>query len=93
MIERFVIAGVRADRIAFERCTFTFETPGTPSAFLADFREFYGPTMNAYAAAAANGREAELHAGAGCAVQRVEREPAADVTSIPATYLRVTVTP
>ena len=26
------------------------------------FRGFYGPTMNAYAAAAANGREPELHA-------------------------------
>src|SRR5215475_5855535 len=37
VIERFVAADVRADRIAFERATFTFEHPGTPAELLATF--------------------------------------------------------
>ena len=62
VIERFVGAGVPAERISFERDTYTFNFPGTPSEFLAEFRTYYGPTMNAFEAAAANGREAELQA-------------------------------
>ena len=50
------------ERITFERDTYTFDFPGTPSELLAEFRQYYGPTMNAFAAAAADGREAELHA-------------------------------
>ena len=62
VVERFGDAGDPPRRIAFERDTYTFNFPGTPSELLDVFRRYYGPTMNAYAAAAANGREAELHA-------------------------------
>src|SRR5881398_3478047 len=62
VLERFGAAGIPAENIACERTMFLFETPRTPSVYLADFRDYYGPTMNAYAAAAADGREAELHA-------------------------------
>src|SRR6266480_219363 len=62
VLERFGAAGIPAENIACERMMFLFETPRTPSEYLADFRDYYGPTMNAYAAAAADGREAELHA-------------------------------
>ena len=62
VIERFAAAGVPADRVSLERDTYTFDFPGTPSQLLALFREYYGPTMNAYAAAAAAGREADLQA-------------------------------
>jgi len=34
--------------------------PGTPTELLAEFRAYYGPTMNAFDAAAASGRAAEL---------------------------------
>ena len=62
VIERFTGAGVPEEQISCERDTYVFRFPGTPSDYLAEFREYYGPTMNAYAAAAADGREAELDA-------------------------------
>ena len=40
------------ENISFERDTFTFSFPAPPSALLAVFRKFYGPTMNAFEAAA-----------------------------------------
>jgi SAM-dependent methyltransferase len=89
VIERFGAAGVPAESISCERDTYTFHFPGTPSEFLADFRAAYGPTMNAYAAAAADGREAELHAELDSLFN--EQNTSSDATSIPATFLRVTV--
>jgi hypothetical protein len=91
VIERFAAAGVPTDRISLERDTYTFDYPGTPSQLLAEFREYYGPTMNAYAAAAAAGREADLQAELDALFneQNASAEPGA--TSIAATFLRVTV--
>src|SRR5437763_5091681 len=48
VVERFTAAGVSADKISFARDTFTFNYPGTPSAFVDEFRRYYGPTMNAF---------------------------------------------
>ena len=62
VVERFAAAGVPEERISFQRDTYTFNFPGTPSELLAEFRAYYGPTMNAFEAAAANGREADLQA-------------------------------
>src|SRR5262249_29376893 len=45
--ERFAGAGVPAENISFQRDTYTFDFPGPPSDFVAMFREYYGPTMNA----------------------------------------------
>ncbi|HST14048.1 MAG TPA: class I SAM-dependent methyltransferase [Gaiellaceae bacterium] len=87
--ERFTAAGVPEDAISFERVSFTFDHPGTPSEFLADFRDYYGPTMNAYAAAAADGREDELHAELDALFN--EHNTSSDATTITATVLKVTV--
>jgi SAM-dependent methyltransferase len=87
--ERFTAAGVPEEAISFERGTWTFDHPGTPSEFLAEFREYYGPTMNAYAAAAAAGREDGLQAELDALFN--EQNTSSDATSIPATFLRVTV--
>ena len=65
VVERFGRAGVAADRIGLERRTYTFEYPGAPAELLAAFRTYYGPTMNAYAAADASGRVDVLAQGAG----------------------------
>ena len=89
VIERFTAAGVPKEKISFARDTFTFNYPGTPSASVDEFRKYYGPTMNAFEAAEKNGRTAEL--------QRELEElfnsqnKSKDATSIPATFLRVTV--
>jgi SAM-dependent methyltransferase len=88
--ERFGAAGIAPEHISCERATWVFNTPESPSAFVADFRDYYGPTMNAFAAAAKEGREEELRAEleALFAEQNTNRDGG---TSIPATYLRVTV--
>ncbi len=38
VIERFTGAGVPEGQISFERDTYTFNFPGTPSEFLGEFR-------------------------------------------------------
>jgi SAM-dependent methyltransferase len=91
VIERFVSAGIPADRITLERDTYTFDYPGTPSRLVADFREYYGPTMNAYAAAAATGREDDLHAELVALFEQQNASTEPGATCIAATFLRVTV--
>jgi hypothetical protein len=91
VIERFGAAGIPAERISFVRDTFTFEIDGPPTQLVDDFRRYYGPTMNAFDAAAKAGREEELtrELNALFAAQNQSGDPAR--TSIPATFLRVTV--
>jgi SAM-dependent methyltransferase len=89
VIERFTAAGVPAEQISFERDTYTFNYPGPPSDLLAEFRSYYGPTMNAFEAAAADGREADLQAELDDLFN--EQNTSEEATSIPATFLRVTV--
>src|SRR6266436_10539 len=60
VVERFTRAGVPADKISFARDTFTFNFPGAPSAFVDEFRKYYGPTMNAFEAAEKQGKADEL---------------------------------
>jgi SAM-dependent methyltransferase len=91
VIERFAGAGVPEENISFERDTYTFNFPGTPSELLAEFRTYYGPTMNAFEAAGANGREADLQAELETLFNSQNASPSEDATSIPATFLRVTV--
>jgi SAM-dependent methyltransferase len=91
VIERFTAAGVPEGRISFERDTYTFNYPGSPSEFLAEFRAYYGPTMNAYDAAAKDGREDDLHAELDTLFNAHNRSGSDETTSIPATFLRVTV--
>jgi SAM-dependent methyltransferase len=90
VIERFAAAGIRGDRISFERDTFTFNFPEAASELVAAWRRYYGPTMNAFEAAEANGREAELLAELEALFN--EHNTSDEGTSIPATFLRVTVT-
>jgi SAM-dependent methyltransferase len=92
VIERFAGAGIPEDKISFERDTYTFNFPSPPSELLAEFRTYYGPTMNAFEAAAADGREADLQAELDALFNGQNKSPSEDATSIPATYLRVTVT-
>lgn len=88
--ERFVAAGASPENVSFERATFTFVFDGTPAEYVDLFRTWYGPTMNAFAAAAANGKEEQLAAEL---VELFEKENrnGDGRTTIPATYLRVTV--
>jgi ubiquinone/menaquinone biosynthesis C-methylase UbiE len=89
VIDRFTAAGVPAENISFARDTFTFNFRGTPSAFVDEFRRYYGPTMNAFDAAEKNGRAADLKKELEELFESQNKSK--DATSIPATFLRVTV--
>lgn len=91
VIERFADAGVPEEQISFERDTYTFNFPGTPSELVGLFRAYYGPTMNAFEAAAADGREADLQAELEALFNGQNASASESATSIPATFLRVTV--
>ena len=93
VIERFTSAGIPEKRISFQRDNYTFVYPGTPSEYLEIFRRFYGPTMNAYEAAAADGRQDELHGKLQALFEQHNASPDDGSTLIPATFLRVTVAP
>jgi hypothetical protein len=91
VVERFTAAGVDRDAITCRPTTWTFDTPGPPSSFLDDFRTYYGPTMNAFAAAAETGREEELHRELDRLFNAQNQSGDPGRTTIPATYLKVTV--
>jgi SAM-dependent methyltransferase len=93
VIERFAAAGVPEDKISFARATYMFEFPGPPAEFLTLFRDYYGPTMNAFEAAAASGRETELQNELEALFNEQNGNGNEGPTSIPATYLRVSVSP
>ena len=90
VIERFAAAGVPAEKISFARDTFTFNFPGPPSAFVDEFRKYYGPTMNAFEAAEKNSRAADLQNELKALFNSQNKSKRNDATSIPATFLRVT---
>ena len=91
--ERFVAAGVPKEKISFARDTYTFNFPGTPSEFVAAFKTFYGPTMNAFEAAEKNGQAGDLQKELEALFNSQNKSTIKAVTSIPATFLRVTVSP
>lgn len=89
VLERFSAAGVAADKISFARDTFVFNFDGPPAAFVDEFRRYYGPTMNAFDAADKSGRTADLQTELEELFER--QNTSAHATSVPATFLRVTV--
>jgi ubiquinone/menaquinone biosynthesis C-methylase UbiE len=90
VMQRFVAAGIDPQRLSFEREIFTFRCPGGPEEFVSAFRRFYGPTMNAYAAAENHGRSDALHREVVTLADHHAVRIAGGI-AVPATYLRVTV--
>ena len=91
VIERFTSAGVPKERISFVRDTYTFNYPGPPSGLVGEFKNYYGPTMNAFDAAQKNGRAADLQRELEALFKEQNKSTRKDATSIPATFLRVAV--
>jgi ubiquinone/menaquinone biosynthesis C-methylase UbiE len=91
VIERFAGAGVPKEKVSFARDTYTFNFPGTPTEFVDAFKNYYGPTMNAFDAAAKSGRAGELQKELEALFNSQNKSSNKQATSIPATFLRVTV--
>jgi SAM-dependent methyltransferase len=89
VIERFGAAGIPPEQISFVRDSFTFRFNGSAADYVNEFRNYYGPSMNAFDAAEKNGRAADLQ-------RELEelftaKNTSAEGTTIPAAFLRVTV--
>lgn len=91
VIERFVNAGVPKENISFSRETFTFNAPYGPAELVSVFKNYYGPTMNAFEAAEKNGKAAELQQELETLFNSQNQSGNSNTTSIPATFLKVTV--
>ena len=91
VVERFGAAGVPKEDISFARATYTLNYPGSPTEFVDTFRRYYGPTINAFDAAEKNGKSEELRQELETLFKSQNKSQTAGATSIPATYLRVTV--
>lgn len=91
VIERFTAAGVPQENISFIRDTFTFNAPYGPKELVSRFKDYYGPTMNAFEAAEKNGKAADLQRELEDLFVSQNQSGDNNSTSIPATFLRVTV--
>jgi ubiquinone/menaquinone biosynthesis C-methylase UbiE len=91
VVERFGEAGIRKECISFVKDTFVFNAPYSPEEFVSNFRKYYGPTMNAFEAAEKNGKDAELQYELEVLFKSQNTSGSENITSIPATFLRVTV--
>jgi len=91
IIERFGQAGVPEERISMVKDTFHFISPEkSPTDLIDSFRRYYGPTMNAFEAAQQSGTEDELYKQL-LELVEAQNKSTDGSTSIPATFLRVTV--
>jgi len=82
---------VPKEKISFVRDTYSFNFPGPPAEFVDAFTKHYGPTMNAFEAAEKSGRASDLQKELVALFVSQNQSPRKDATSIPATFLRVTV--
>ncbi len=91
VIERFTSAGIPKENISFSKETFTFNAPYPPAQLVSTFKNYYGPTMNAFEAAEKNGKAGDLQLELENLFNSQNKSTDKKTTSIQATFLRVTV--
>ncbi|HEY5647980.1 MAG TPA: class I SAM-dependent methyltransferase, partial [Nitrospiria bacterium] len=91
VIERFTGAGLSKEQVSCQPETWTFRFPGPPEDYLALFKTYFGPVMNAFEAAEKNGRADDLQKELEELFISKNTSPGKEMTIIPATFLRVTV--
>ncbi len=91
VIKRFVSAGLPEHNISFSKETFIFRADDSPSALVSRFRNYYGPTMNAFEAAGKNGKAEALQSEMEQLFNSQNQSKKENVIAIPATFLKVTV--
>jgi len=86
---RFAVHGILPENITFERATWYFRHQGPPTELFEIFRDYYGPTMNAFEAAVKDGTSVGLEKELKALFTAQNLGGAS--TEIPATFLKVTV--
>lgn len=89
--ERFEKAGAAKENISFIIDQFTFNAPYPPAELVNNFRNYYGPTMNAFEAAEKNGKASDLQHELEVLFNNENQSADKNTTSITANFLRVTV--
>lgn len=87
---RFGAAGIEPDEIECEPASYVFRHAGPPTELLDVFRLFYGPTMNAFAAAEVGGRADDLRNEL-AALFESQNQGEPGITVIPTNFLKVVV--
>jgi ubiquinone/menaquinone biosynthesis C-methylase UbiE len=91
IVERFGQAGVPKEKISMVKDTYLFvSSEVAPTEYIDLFRRYYGPTMNAFEAAERNGKGEELREQL-VALAKAHNKNGSGGISIPATFMRVTV--
>lgn len=91
IIDRFGQAGVPKEKISMVKDIYSFiSTSKSPAQFVELMERFYGPTMNAVEAAQKSGKTNELHNQL-LELAKEQNKSTDGSTSIPATFMRVTV--
>jgi ubiquinone/menaquinone biosynthesis C-methylase UbiE len=91
IIERFGRVGVPTEKISMVKDTYSFiSAEKSPARFIELLEQYYGPTMNAYDAAQKNGKADELHSQL-LELAKAQNKSTDGSTSMPATFMRVTV--
>ena len=90
IIDRFGQAGVPSEKISMVKDTFYFVSPHEPARFIESWKLYYGPIMNAFDAAEKNGKVEEIHRQL-VELATAENRSTDGGTSIPATFMRITV--
>ncbi len=91
IIERFGKAGIAKEKISMVRDTYSFvSSDKSPAEFIELLEKYYGPTMNAVEAAGKSGKMEELHRQL-LELAKAQNKGTDGSTSIPATFMRVTV--
>ncbi len=91
IVERFGEAGVPKERTSMDKDTYSFVAPDkSPAEVIEPFRRFYGPTMNAFEEAQKSGTVGALAAQL-LELANAQNKSRNGGTSIPATFVRVTV--
>lgn len=91
VIERFGNAGIPKENVSFAREMYTFNADCSPSDFVTLFKNYYGPTMNAFEAAEKNGKAAGLQEELEVLFNSQNKSSTENTASIDAVFLRVTV--
>ena len=90
IIERFGQAGVPREKISMAKDTYLFISQDSTAHFIESFKRFYGPTMNAVDAAEKSGKADDLSRQL-LELANAQNRAKDGSTSIPATFMRVTV--
>ena len=91
VVERFTSAGIAAQNISCVKDSFTFNAPYGPATFVEQFKNYYGPTMNAFEAAEKNDKSLQLQQELEALFTSQNLSGTNVTTTIPATFLKVTV--